>query len=171
MVACRGGSRSGESGLAVYVDEQLQLSEGRDALRKRTPDYTRGGLQGWRLYGGLVRDGDAATTAVLEVVGGGGSRVRVERPAQRYPGLEPVVLVDRDGSLRFALVPPGGADASHDPLTVTAITELHVTRGPALASFPPPGIPGGARPPGAPPMAGKQAQTPADASAAAFDLV
>src|SRR5256885_2878373 len=90
--------------LAIYVDGSLHSSADEAAVRGRPSDYKRGTLSGWRLFGALLPAAARANTQAIEVVGAGGQVLRIENPVQQYPGLEPVLFLDRRNDLRFMMV-------------------------------------------------------------------
>jgi hypothetical protein len=131
-------------GLAIYMDGTLHSSANYDAVRRRASDYKRGTLTGWRLFGAFLPAAARADTRAIEVVGTGGQVLRMEDPAKRYPGLEPVLFLDRRNELRFMMISSaptgtlahgrgpgdgrggGGQRGKEGPLAISGVTEIRV---------------------------------------------
>jgi hypothetical protein len=97
--------------LAVYVDGALQ-PKASEALT-READFREGFLSGWRLFGALLPQKAGENVGVIEVHGSRGAKLRIEDPERAYAGLEPVVLRDADGGLRFRMMVVRPGSASH----------------------------------------------------------
>jgi len=113
-------------------------------VRGRPSDYKRGTLSGWRLVGGLLPAAARANIQAIEIVGAGGQVLRIENPVQQYPGLEPVLFLDRRNDLRFMMVATGatgtlahgrgpgdgrgggGQRGTDGPLAISKVTEIRV---------------------------------------------
>jgi hypothetical protein len=143
LAACDAGSGAPRGGLVLRVGDAAPRTLGPAELAALPSDYARGDLHGWTLFGPLVPDVPSQAAAAIEVVGPDGT-VRIDTPRRSHPTSQPVVWVDRDQVLRFALVPErptdavphgrgpgdgrggGQGPAAEDPYAVRGVTEIRI---------------------------------------------